>query len=102
MFDINKLTLGEIAKFEDLANCSVDMLERTETPKGKALAALAFVIKRRTGDPKFTWAQAQELTMTEAQEILGIGDDDTEEPTGDKTATEPAPKAPKRASAPKK
>lgn len=76
MFDINKLTLGEIAKFESLSNISIDQFDLDETPKGRAMAALAFIIKRRTGDPKFTWEQALDLTMAEVQEILGMGEDE--------------------------
>lgn len=96
--DINSLTLGEIAKFEDLSNQSIQVLGNAESPKGRALAALAFIIKRRTGDPHFTWQAAQELTMDEANEILGLADDDEEE-TPDLPPTESEPK---KKSAPKK
>lgn len=97
MFDVNKLTLGEIAKFEDLSNMSINMLEKDEAPKGRALAALAFIVKRRTGDPKFTWAEAQELTIDQANKIIGFTDDGED----GKTEGASAPKAPKK-SAPKK
>lgn len=97
MFDVSKLTLGEIAKFEDLSNMSINMLEKDEAPKGRALAALAFVVKRRTGDPKFTWAEAQDLTIDQANKIIGF----TDEGEDGKTEDAPAPKAPKK-TAPKK
>lgn len=97
MFDVSKLTLGEIAKFEDLSNMSINMLEKDEAPKGRALAALAFVVKRRTGDPKFTWAEAQDLTIDQANKIIGFTDDGEDS----KTEGASAPKVPKK-SAPKK
>lgn len=70
--DINRLTLGEVAKVEELSGMPISAIGDDERPKGNALAALAFVAKRRE-DPKFTWNQAQGLTLDEAQDILGMG-----------------------------
>lgn len=89
MLDISTLTIGEIAKIEDLSGQAVSALENDETPKGLLLGALVFVFKRRgrtpeePGDPTFKWNQALATPLTEAQEYLGIGDDedgDVDEP----------------------
>lgn len=79
--DVNTLTLGEVARFEDLSGQSISQLGDESVPKGKALAALAFLVKRRqelaAGEkPSFTWNQAQELTIAEANALLGLGDDE--------------------------
>lgn len=97
MFDFQKLTTGEIAKVEELSNLSLSELDNDSAPKGKLLAALAFVIKRRTGDPKFKWEDALDLPLDEAQKIIGFTTDD--DPA--EVETPPAPKASKK-SAPKK
>lgn len=72
--DIDKLTLGEVAKIEELSGLPISAIGDDDRPKGLALAALAFVAKRRQ-DPKFSWNAAQELTFDEAQQILGLNDD---------------------------
>jgi hypothetical protein len=79
--DVNTLTLGEVARFEDLSGQSISQLGDESVPKGKALAALAFLVKRRqelaAGEkPSFTWNQAQELTIAEANALLGLDADD--------------------------
>ncbi|GMA34742.1 hypothetical protein [Demequina litorisediminis] len=79
MFDIENLTLGEIATIEDLAGASISTLGEDETPKGKMLAAMAMIAKRRNGFPDFKWNDAITLTMTEATEVLGLGDTETED-----------------------
>jgi hypothetical protein len=47
-------------------------------PKGKLMAALCFVIKRKS-EKDFTFNDAMNLTMDEVQEILGL-DDDADDP----------------------
>lgn len=76
---INSLTLGEVAKVEELSGQPISAVGDEDSPKGLALAALSFVFKRRE-DPKFTWNAAQSLTLVEAQEILGIADQEDEVP----------------------
>lgn len=77
MLDVNKLTLGEVAKVEELSGYPISAIGDDDKPKGLALAALAFVAKRRQ-DPKFSWNDAQGLTFDEANEILGFGQGDQE------------------------
>jgi hypothetical protein len=81
MIDVNSLTLGEVAKVEELSNLPITKFSTEDAPKGLALAALAFIWKKRT-DPKFSWNAAQALTMEQANEILGVGevvDEESEE-----------------------
>lgn len=73
MFDVNALTLGEIATVEELGGSPIDTIE--SGPKGKILAALAYVTKRRT-DPDFKFKDALELNFEEANEILGFAEED--------------------------
>lgn len=91
--DINRLTLGEVAKIEELSGQPITAIGDDERPKGLALAALAFVAKRRE-DPKFSWNAAQELTFDEANTILGLGGDEEEADAA--PLDEPAPAPSKR------
>lgn len=75
MIDIATLTLGEVAKIEDLTGLPMTRLGDDDAPKGAMLAAMAFITKRRQ-DMTFTWNQAQELTLEAANEILGLADDE--------------------------
>lgn len=79
MIDISTLTLGEVAKIEDLAGLPISAIADDDKPKGLALAALAYVVKRRTGTPDFTWNQAQALTFSEVNDLLGLDEDEDED-----------------------
>lgn len=72
--DIKNLTLGEIAKVEELSGMPLAALAEEDKPKGKLLASLALVIKRRE-DPKFTLEQANNLTMAEITALMEGGDE---------------------------
>lgn len=80
--DISKLTLGEVAKVEELSGQSLRGMGDEAQPMGKMLAALAFVTTRRT-NPKYTWNDALGLTIDEANAAVGITDDDDEFPDDD-------------------
>ncbi len=90
---IDSLTLGEIAKVEELSGQSVNGLADDNAPKGKMLAAMAFVVKRRS-DREFTWNDAMGLTMEQANAIIAPEDDAdaTDEP---EDGDEPDPTEPK-------
>ncbi len=95
MIDINKLTLGEVAKIEELSGQPITAIGDDDKPKGLALAALAFVAKRReqlgAGEkPSFTWNAAQELTFDEANALLGVGGDEQEGDSDQGPLDEPA------------
>lgn len=78
MFDLQKLTLGEVAKIEELSGQSITSIGEDNTPKGLMLAALAMVVKRRE-DPSFSWNKAQELTFADASVLVGISTTEDEE-----------------------
>lgn len=92
MFDINKLTCGEVAKIEDLSGQAITNIGDDGAPKGLMLAALALIAKRRE-DPSFSWNKAQELTFAEASALIGAGaaSEDEEAPAPLEQA-EPAPR----------
>jgi hypothetical protein len=75
--NINTLTLGEVAKVEELSGLSFSAIADDQKPKGLALAALAFVAKRRS-EPKFTWNEAQQLTMADLSDLISMGDEPTD------------------------
>lgn len=79
MIDISTLTLGEVAKIEDLAGMPIAAIADDDRPKGLALAALALIVKRRTGHPQFTWNDAQALTFTEVNDLLGLDDGEADD-----------------------
>lgn len=79
MIDLSTLTLGEVSLIEDLSGMSISSIGDDNAPKGKAMAAIAMVIKRRTGDPKFTFNQALSLSMDEVNTVLGVDEDDEDE-----------------------
>ena len=81
-FDIEQLTLGEVATIEDLSGSPISAIEHA--PQGKFLAALLMVAKRRGGEPAFTFNQALGTPMTEANAYLGFdGDDDADDDAGE-------------------
>lgn len=73
--DVDRLTLGEIATIESLGEMPIDAIGDDNRPKGKMLAALAMIAKRRNGFPAFKWGDALGLSMSEAMEVLGIEDE---------------------------
>lgn len=106
MLDISKLTLGEVAKIEELSGQSIAAIGEENSPKGKTLAAMAFVAKRReqlaAGETAtFTWNEALGLTFEEANALIGINaddedQDDVEEGSADPLdVTVPSPSSPR-------
>lgn len=83
-FDFDSLTLGEVATIEDLCGIGIGALS-ADKPQGKFLAALVMVMKRRNGEPTFTFNQAMNVPMSEAQTYLGV---DTEDDTAEATDAE--------------
>lgn len=77
--NVNKLTLGEIAKVEELSGISINEIGSGHSPQAKAMAALVFVMKRRE-DQSFTFKDAMDLNMDEVNEILGITEDELPDP----------------------
>ena len=68
--DLNNLTLGEVARIEEISGLPMAAMADEAQPKGKQLAAVAFVLMKRD-DKTYTMKQAEELTMAEVMELLG-------------------------------
>jgi hypothetical protein len=73
-FDFESLTLNEVEQIELITGASIDQLMDAGQPKGKAMKAIIFTIKKRT-DPNFTLEQAGEVSMTEANNMFASVDD---------------------------
>lgn len=110
MLDINKLTLGETSKVEDLAGTSIGDLGEPGRPQSKLLAGLVFVLKRREQlaqglPPTYTWNEALDMSQEDTATFLGLGDDEDADQVGevpDAGPKEIEPSAPTRKkSAPK-
>jgi hypothetical protein len=76
-FDFESLTLNEVEQIELITGASIDQLMDAGQPKGKAMKAIIFTIKKRT-DPNFTLEQAGEVSMTEANNMFASVDDPKE------------------------
>lgn len=68
-FSVDHLTLGEISQLEELSGQSLSEFSDDSTPKAKFLTALAYLAKRRE-DPKYTFSQAETLTLNDLDAIL--------------------------------
>lgn len=77
-FDFESLTLGEVSTIEDLSGMSIGSIADEGAPKGKAFAAIVMIMKRRNGDPGFTFNQALGVPLSEANALLGGDDADPE------------------------
>lgn len=77
MIDINKLTIGEIAKIEEISQQSITKIADENAPKGRALLAMAFVVKKRE-DPNWTLNKTENLTFDEVNDILGLSTKEAE------------------------
>lgn len=67
--DISQLTLGEIDTLEELSGLPAQALADEDKPKAKQMAALAYIIKKRS-DPDYTLEMARKLTQEEFKDIL--------------------------------
>ncbi len=82
MIDLNNLTVGEMALIEELGGQPITALSDDAAPKMKPLAAIALVVKRRSGEPTFTWNAALALPMAEINSLLGLNDETPVEAPG--------------------
>ena len=67
--DFQTLTLGEISKIEEISGLPLSAMADEDKPKGKQMAAVAFIIMKRE-DPTFTMKQAEALTFTEVTALM--------------------------------
>lgn len=76
-FDFESLTLNEVEQIELIAGTSIDQILDAGNPKGKAMKAIIFIMKKRI-DPNFTIEQAGAISMTEANNLFA-GESDPKE-----------------------
>jgi hypothetical protein len=76
-FDFESLTLNEVEQIELITGASIDQLMDAGQPKGKAMKAIIYTVKKRT-DPNFTLEQAGAVSMTEANNMFASVDDPKE------------------------
>jgi hypothetical protein len=76
-FDFESLTLNEVEQIELITGVSIDQILDAGNPKGKAMKAIIFIMKKRL-DPNFTIEQAGSMSMTEANALFA-GEDDPKE-----------------------
>lgn len=72
-FDFESLTLDEVETIELLTGSSIDQIMSDGAPKGKALKAIIYIIKKRQ-DPEFTLEQAGKFKMSDVNELLVVED----------------------------
>jgi hypothetical protein len=76
-FDFESLTLNEVEQIELITGNSIDQILDAGQPKGKAMKAIIFIMKKRI-DPDFTIEQAGQISMTEANSLFA-GESDPKE-----------------------
>jgi hypothetical protein len=76
-FDFESLTLNEVEQIELITGNSIDQILDAGQPKGKAMKAIIFIMKKRI-DPNFTIEQAGQISMTEANSLFA-GESDPKE-----------------------
>ncbi|MBT1542013.1 hypothetical protein KK103_09585 [Curtobacterium flaccumfaciens pv. flaccumfaciens] len=89
-FDIDSLTLGEIARVEDIAKMSIKRFSDPDSYVGRMTAAIVYVVKRREV-PAFQFDQALDMTQSEVNELLNLDGDDDEDVPADPTQPEATP-----------
>lgn len=80
MSKIDTLTAGEMAVAEQKSGMAITALEDPNAPKIALLTALAWVVMKRE-NPKSKYEDAQNKTLNELMEVLGLGEDEDENPT---------------------
>lgn len=67
--DIQTLTLGEVSKIEEISGLPLSAMADEDKPKGKQMAAIAFVLMKRT-NPAFTLKEAEAMTFAEVTALM--------------------------------
>ena len=78
MSKIDTLTAGEMAIAEQKSGMAITALEDPNAPKIALLTALAWVVMKRD-NPKTKYEDAQNKTLSDLMDVLGLGEDDEDE-----------------------
>lgn len=81
MNKIESMTMKEISIVEQKSGLSISAMEDPNAQKGLLLTALAWVVKKRD-IATFSWEEAENLTLPEVLEVLGLDQDDDENLSG--------------------
>jgi ribonuclease HII len=68
-FDFESLTLEEVELIENLTNSGIDEAFGNGKPKGKALAAFVWVVRKRN-DPNYKMEDAKKLSLKDALAMI--------------------------------
>ena len=66
-FNIDDLTIGELADIEDVTGLSLDKVNLSK-PSAKLLVAMLWVVERRN-NPKYTYAEARNVKVVALSEF---------------------------------
>lgn len=73
-FDINDLTIGEVADIEEATGKSISTLFDGSGSQARTLQAVIWIVRRRE-DPTLTLEQAGNMTFTEMNSMLELSND---------------------------
>lgn len=76
-FDFDSLTLEEVELIENLTNIGIDEAFANGKPKGKALAAFVWVVRKRS-NPNYKMEDAKKISLKEALGMIK-GDEEKKE-----------------------
>lgn len=68
-FDFESLTIEDVETIEHISGRAIDSIMDDESPKGKTLKAIVFVVKKKE-NPMYTLDDAGKVPFKEAMELL--------------------------------
>lgn len=71
--NVNTMTIGEIAKVEELSGQSVTVMADDAQPKAKLMMAIAFVLLKRD-NPKVKLAEVEAMTLDQINEVISFNE----------------------------
>lgn len=69
MIDVSSLTIGEVAKVEEISGESITSIADESRPKARVMIGVAYVMKKRS-DPKARVADIEALTLPEISALI--------------------------------
>jgi hypothetical protein len=77
-FEFESLTIEDVETIEHISGRAIDSIMDDESPKGKTMKAIVFVVKKKE-NPMYTLDDAGKVSFKEAMELLQSGDADPKE-----------------------
>lgn len=72
------LKMSELGLVESKSGMGIGSMSDMNLPKAALLTAMAWIVRKRE-NPTFTYEQAEDLTQSEVNEILGMDDEEGED-----------------------